>query len=212
MNKHFHDIIREVCNLDYSEIAAVFMYGSQVYGTYRADSDFDFIVINRCGRNDEEIFRKHIAYDKYDINVHLYTIERFQEMIAEHQVHALECLFLPENYVPYKSPYLDLPFHLDKAKLRHEFSSKASNSFVKAKKKLILDEEDNYIGLKSMFHSLRIINYGCQLAMHGRIIDYGCINHLWEDIKTYQTWEELNKKYKPIYNEMMSEFRLLAPK
>lgn len=78
-----------------------------------------------------------------------------------------------------------------------------------------MENEDTYIGFKSLFHSLRIINFGIQLCKNNEI-DFESQKELWNEIyEEYiykKDWEYLKNKYKPIYNSLMSEFRLLAPK
>ena len=103
---------------------------------------------------------------------------------------------------------------IDKTKLRHEISGKADNSWVKAKKKLMIPDEDNYIGLKSLFHSLRILDFGLQIADAGRIVDYGAVNWLLKEIlESGETdWDYFDKKYRGTKNAMRSDFKKLAPK
>jgi hypothetical protein len=59
---------------------------------------------------------------------------------------------------------------------------KAGNSFAKAGKKLDVEKE-HYKGKKSLFHSLRILMFGIQIAKAGRITNYGEANDLWKEIK-----------------------------
>lgn len=102
---------------------------------------------------------------------------------------------------------------LDVTKLRHALSEKASHSFVKAKKK-IDKEKDYYIGRKSLFHSLRILTFGTQIAEMGAIVDYSAANHHWFDIlnEPYYEWSWFDSKYGPVYNELATRFRKVAPK
>lgn len=90
---------------------------------------------------------------------------------------------------------------------------KASHSFVKAKKK-IEKEKDYYIGWKSLFHSLRILTFGTQIAQMGKIENYGAANHIWFDIlkDPHYEWAYYEDKYKPIYNDLATTFRKVAPK
>lgn len=75
-------------------------------------------------------------------------------------------------------------------------------------------EHDYYIGFKSLFHSLRILVFGTQVATVGKIEDYGAANHYWkETIKASQyTWDYYKDKYQPVYNALATEFMRAAPK
>ena len=99
------------------------------------------------------------------------------------------------------------------SELRTTISEKASHSFVKAKKK-IDKEHDYYVGWKSLFHSLRILNFGIQVASKGKIYDYSAANPIWFEIRDAQryTWDYFKDKYQPVYNELATEFKKLAPK
>jgi predicted nucleotidyltransferase len=179
-------------------------YGSRVYGTNKEDSDYDYIAIipsNRFADTGTE-------YRKNDVNIHMYNRHDFQDQLNRHKIHTLEAAYLPD------SPVLkEFKFSLDLTKLRHELSQKSSHSFVKAKKKIEV-ERDYYIGWKSLFHSLRILDFGIQIATHGKIKDYGSANHFWTDIRDAQqyNWEFFKEKYQPIYNDLATQFRKLAPK
>src|SRR5690606_20681238 len=109
-----------------------------------------------------------------------------------------------------KDPYLKY-FKLDKSKLRRSISGTSSNSFVKCKKKL--RQGDYYIGKKSLFHSLRILGFGIQIALTGKIVNYSAYNHYLDMImdKNTNDWSEYQKVFKPIFNHKKSEFRRLAP-
>ncbi len=66
---------------------------------------------------------------------------------------------------------LGITFKLDKTKLRVAISTIVSNSWVKGKKKLIVQGDyDLNLAIKSTFHSLRILDFGTQIAMEGKII------------------------------------------
>lgn len=106
----------------------------------------------------------------------------------------------------------------DNAKIRKEFSSKASNSFVKCKKKLEVEaikgnaEQNIYIGKKSLWHSLKIFIFGIELCETNEIhLENKILEEYYNDIITNEyTWEELKEKYQPIYNSLHSKFKLVC--
>ncbi len=163
----------------------IYIYGSRVYGTYTEKSDYDYIVVvdtqenaqklEPCARGENEDFT-------------IYTKEQFEEQVANHEISALECLFLSQENIIKKT--VEFPFTLDLEKLRPAISQKSSNSWVKAKKKFIVDKDyAPYIGQKSAWHSLRILDFGCQLARYGKITNYKETNALLPVILKLSSWE-----------------------
>lgn len=205
------EMLIEIINktgLSDSEIVAAYQYGSRVYGTARKNSDYDFIVITSSKTTEQYSDRK--------ININFYTPEEHQKRLDDHEISALETFWLIDSYIPKKPSVLKhkpFTFERDLVKLRHSLSAKSSNSWVKAKKKLTVEKDyDLDLGRKSLFHSFRIIDYGIQIAEHGRIIDYNSCNYLFVEIMNCYTWNEMFEQYKERYNKLCSEFRVLAPK
>lgn len=193
---------------------AVFPYGSSVYKN-KKPSDLDFIIVS-----DTPYFQDKFEIDGIDIEVSNYSKEEFLKNLASHDISVLECLYInhEKKYVdPSFSLELDR-FSLNKSVLRESISQKSSNSYVKAKKKLILEDDfDLNVSLKSLWHSLRMVEFGIQLAKEGKIINPQFSNDTYDMItKDYlifnNDWSKLHEKYKPIQNKVLSDFRLLCPK
>ena len=187
-------------------VSNIYQYGSRVYGCNSSCSDYDVIMVS-------EYYEGKAELDEDEISCTLYGITQFKEQLKKHEISALECLYLPEDKV--LKSWINFDHKISLPALRKSISAKASNSFVKAKKKLTVKKDyDKYIGLKSLFHSLRIIMFGIQIATHGKIIDYTAANDYWSSIlsEPQSDWEYLKAKYKPIHNQLMTEFRKLAPK
>ncbi len=189
---------------------ALYPYGSRVYGTAQADSDWDFIAIHPdAGKGEME--------DDGLINLKVMSPEHFQSLLNQHNISTLECFFLPPEDILVK-PTEKWKWTLNPSKLRGSISKKASNSWVKAKKKLIEPYEwaegENKRGRKSLFHSFRILMYGIQIAKDGGIHNYEEANWIFEDIMTDPSddWENYYNKWKSKHNELSTEFRKLAPK
>ncbi len=184
-------------------IICAYLYGSQVYKTNTEKSDHDFI----CVVNNKEANNQLVLFG----DVTNYTVEEFQNLVNQHEISVLECLFLKDEFVLKQKHNFD--FSLNKELLRNSISAKSSNSWVKAKKKFIIEEDFNpYIGKKSAWHSLRILNFGTQIAKNGKIEDYSQCNDLFKKVMECNSWEEINEKFKTTYNEMASEFKRNAPK
>jgi predicted nucleotidyltransferase len=180
-----------------------YLYGSHVYGTNHKDSDFDFICIVK-----DKSLQSPLA--KFG-DVTNYTIEDFQNLINAHEISALECFFINDEFKIKEEHHFS--FELNKQTLRNAISAKASNSWVKCKKKFIVEQDFNpYIGKKSAWHSLRIFDFGTQIATHGKILDYGSMNSVLSDIMQLNSWEEIDKGFRKFHNETASKFKAVAPK
>jgi hypothetical protein len=201
------DIIRAF-DLNESDVLTIFPYGSRIYQTANDNSDYDFIVSFKDGKVQDEF-----ALIKGPLSIHCYNESSFQDLLRRHKISAMECYFLPTESLLLEKKKFNFTLHI--GKLRSSISEKSSHSFVKAKKKFEVEKDrDIYLAKKSLFHSLRIIDFGIQIATNNKIINYSSANHLWEDIYTdpNKTWDPYKEKYQGIYNSMMTEFRKLAPK
>lgn len=187
----------------------LYPYGSRIYGTIHVKSDWDFILIMNDARNEKRSRNK--------FNATLMSPEHFQYLLNEHNLLALECFFVPRQLVNYEF-FRSWQFKLDLVKLRHSVAEKSSQSFVKAKKKFISPyewaDDERERGKKSLFHSLRILNFGIQIASKGKIDDFSAANDIYEEVMTNPSkdWEDYQQRWKPEFNRMNTEFRKLAPK
>jgi hypothetical protein len=187
-------------------VVCIYRFGSYVYGTNNEFSDEDFVVI-----------LKEYQESKDD-NIHHFSEVQFQDLVNRHDVQALECIFLPANLILKQDCKFN--FVLDKAKLRISISTIASNSWVKGKKKLVvIDDYDLNLGLKSIFHALRILDLGIQIAEHKKIINYLSMNYVLDDLnklsKAYhrtELWDVIDAKYRKLFNSKSSLFKDLCPK
>lgn len=180
-------------------ILKTYRYGSRVYGCATEESDYDFIYVVESDDDNLEY-----SVDFKGFNATVYSEQKFIKRIKDHEVNALECIFQDEDdkYLKY--------FKLDKEKLRRKFSAVASNSFVKCKKKL--KDGEVYIAKKSMFHSIRILNFGIQIAKFGKITNYSCTNYHHRFIFDIgDDWNYIETFFKPIYNAEKRLFKKLAP-
>jgi predicted nucleotidyltransferase len=195
--------------LEDKHILSVFTYGSRAYGTYDYQSDHDFIIVMTNENHDKDALDS--SYNK--INVTIYSEDSFIDKIKQHKISALECLFLPKELILKNTK--SFSFKLDKDILRSSIGEKTSHSWVKAKKKFEVEQDRNvYIAKKSLFHSLRIADFGVQIAQNGKIINYNSCNSLWEEIKANEAddWLTYKNKYQELLNNKMTEFRKFTPK
>jgi predicted nucleotidyltransferase len=185
-----------------SRVFNVYIFGSQIYSTSNSESDWDIIMV--ANNSVESIEIKNVLF-----NIHVYTPKKFQEDLEWHRINNLECIFAPD-WAKLKET-IKYDFKLNLAKIRHAISYISSNSWVKSKKKLLQD--DYHIGVKSLFHSLRIPMFGSQIATSGGITDFSCANFIWNKIKTKRwTWNELDVEFRELRNQIQTEFRKVADK
>lgn len=221
-------------HIDINSIKHIYAYGSHVYGSDDKNSDKDYIVIV----DNMIVPERQVSNNGYDFNV--YTEKRFREKLENHDIDALECYFLygnpnfNHNIILTSQTELFKDFEIDLSKLRAAISAISSNSWVKAKKKIILEHDRNIdVGIKSLYHSLRILEFGWQIAAYGKIENYSKLNVLKSElifnsnlfiaknainyinnpqIVCEQLWMYLNDTYKGSYNTLATAFRKLAPK
>lgn len=209
----------EIFNLLNDNTILSFYHGSTVYGTITEHSDIDIVCIVKDNIwNEWNKLYNNIFQYKDDENREYQFIEenKWLDMIKNHHIIALEGLSLLDNFIIKGDivKYRKL-FKLDKWKLRQTISSITENAYAKCHKKLTVEKDfDLYRAKKSIFHSLRILDFGKQIAKYGRIIDYDSMNYLWDIIYKMETdkWEDYKKRFKPLLNTMRSEFVKLCPK
>lgn len=200
--------------IDIRKVNNVYLYGSLNYSTNTEKSDYDYIIVY----DQENDISETLTTNNCGVvmNATLMSPSYFQKRLDDNCIDVMECFFLREDY---KFVTMDFTFKLDLDKLRRSISAVCSNSFVKCKKKL--QDGEDYIGKKSLFHSLRIADYGIQIAKFGKIVDYTkpqsetlkyeTFKVLLDEVMSYKNWDELKDKYQVIANNLRSEFRIVAP-
>lgn len=203
MIPNIDDIIR-ASGIHPSRIFNIYLFGSRVYKTFNNDSDHDVIMIANNISNSTEIRRGLF-------NIHVYTPDKFNDDLNWHRINNLECIYAPEWAKLQEKIKFD-DFKINNNKLRHSLSHTSSNSWVKSRKKLVVENEYK-LGIKSLFHSIRIPMFGIQIGEKNKIYDFECANDIWNKISSsYWTWPEIEYEFRPILNSTMSEFRKIVPK
>lgn len=201
------DSMLDKLSLSKDLVLNIYMYGSKVYGC-NPKGDLDLIIVTSIKSKD-----KYNQISINDIDATIYREDTFRELIEKHNIAVLECLFLSDDKILFK--HKNFNFKLNLNSLRTSISQITSNSFVKTKKKLTVEKDYNpYIGKKSLFHSLRILMFGTQIAKYGKIIDYTEANYLWDEIVLNESndWNYYKENYQSVYNDLCSKFREVAPK
>jgi len=200
------------------EILGLYVYGSKLWGTNNENSDSDYAVVLSDTASVWKFYEKqYVQSESEDVDIHIMSESYYKNLVIECDEFGLSLFVQEYPLIKYETgiEYKDLSLQ----NLRKSFSSKANNSYVKAKKKLI-DGEIN-IAYKSMYHSLRILDLGKDIATaikeEGKIYDltsYGenieYIADLFE--QQYGNWDYIHKICKPLFNAYATEFRKMAPK
>jgi predicted nucleotidyltransferase len=156
-----------------SRVFNVYIFGSRLYGTSSEESDWDIIMI---AKNSVEALE--IKSD--ELNIHIYTPDKFISDLKWHRINNLECIFSPD-WAKLKEDIKFDTFKIDLIKLRHASSHLSISSWIKSKNKI--ESGEYYSGLKSLFHSLRILIFSIQIVKDKKITDYESANSIWEIIK-----------------------------
>lgn len=216
------NIIKETVSKQFNNsVLAIIPYGSQVYKN-KQSSDYDFYVVLEGEGIYQDLHRK-------DIDITIISKDNFLEDIQKNSVKGLETLFTSkevDNYFIEDSLEIEMQLLkksvINPSKIREQFSKTTSNSYVKAKKKIIIDADFDYMtSLKSLWHSIRINDFAIQILEKGEI-DFSSMNELYINIQNDYTqfnqadknnmWTLLHSKYRPIFNEKHSHLKKLCPK
>lgn len=199
MKDNILSILDSQLNILEKDICCIYLYGSRCYGTYSDNSDYDITVIIY----DDIDYSEHIIGN---YNFHIQSKKYFENRLQENDIQAFENVLYPNKILEKES----FDIRINDSLFRKNVSSICSNSWVKAKKKIL--QGDILVGQKSLFHSIRIPMYAIQIKNTGNIYDWEVANDYWEDIKSIDDWNILKSKYQKIKNKYISEFRKLCPK
>lgn len=192
-----------------------YMYGSQVYGTANENSDADYLVVV-----DGEPLVEEEKFGNDDF--HYISLQKFQTLLESNDIKALECFYAPDYCKLHLSPsytrYRILPepiVTIDPQKLRHSISAICSNSWVKGKKKILVENE-KYIGLKSIFHCIRIMEFANQILLINAI-SYNSMNFIYNDLMELDgekelLWKKVRQQFEPLYKSIHHTFKTLTNK
>ena len=186
--------IIQIIQLHPLKVRNIYLFGSQVYANQRDDSDYDFIVV-ACTM----LVKQEIRHE--NLNIHVHTPDIFIEGLKEYQMNYLECIYAPPfAKIQEKMIQPDKNFSLKIDMLKYKGMNQSFTAFHKAKER-VLDGE-LYRGVKSMWHSFRILQFFKQIIDNGCITDFASANHYWdmmkEDMEQHDDWDFYKEKYLPM--------------
>ena len=191
--------IIKAANLHPSRIFNITVFGSRVYGTCNANSDWDIAIV--ANNSVESI---ELKTDKY--NIHIFTPDKFYQDLLWHNPRNLECHFAPGTSKILSTKQFD--FILDKKKLKHSVIHTSNSSWEKAGWKF--QNGDRHSAIKSAFHSLRIPQFGLQILKHGTILDFSCANSIYWQMLSINNWEQLEELFSKNRTDILNNFINLA--
>lgn len=190
--------ILDIIQLHPFKVKNIYLFGSQVYGTQREDSDWDFIVVANSMDTKKEIRHENL-------NIHVHTPDIFLDGLKEYQMQYMECIYAPEfAKLQEKLIQPDKNFSLKMDMLKYKGMNQSFNAFHKAKDRLL--DGEIYRGVKSLWHSFRILQFFKQIVDNGKIVDFSSANDYWkmmeQDMETQEEWDFYKQKYLPIKIEL----------
>jgi hypothetical protein len=191
----YTDVIFHILNTLNKEVNKNYFityYGSIIYETNTKISDTDIVYVFESSEDIYEVIEAHKMPEFYDlpkIDLHYISTFAFQKLLNSHDIMALETYYqLPNDYKEW------FKFDINLDTLRRKISAVVSNSWSKARKKLDIPEESDYIALKSLFHSLRILSYGINLA-ESKEIDYLNVTLDGRKMTCKELWNDILNDY-----------------
>ena len=167
-------------DISLKDVVAIFPYGSRIYGCHTKDSDHDWVIVYGSYLLPSGAFKDNaISSDDRSHQAICFSRTGFRAAIDSYDITALECIFLPEE----KQMLSKMKFDIRKwsrSEMAAAIISKASASWHLAHKAVM--DADMEKAKKSVYHALRILGFGLQLAETGRIMDYSAHNRLRESI------------------------------
>lgn len=184
------------------KIRDIFLYGSQVYGSATERSDYDIVVTAGALLPHEE---RRLTVNGAKLNIHIYTPDVFADCLKKHDIMNLECVFAPEWARLQEKNTLSKEVNIKKL-IAHNLTQSYA-SWMGGKMKI----QDGNIekGIKSVFHSLRMLMFAIQIAEYGKIVDFTAGNALYDEMMyccEYE-WVYFKEKYLPLKKELEEKLK-----
>lgn len=185
------------------KVRAIFLYGSRVYGSAKEDSDYDIIYVSSHLLAHEE---KRVTVNGARLNIHIITPDKFKADLKNHDIMNLECFYAPDFGQILTKETFD--FQLNKKRLIKNNLAQSRHAWANGKKKII--DFDIHKGMKSVFHSIRMLMFANQILENDKIVDFGVANELYVEMSECDeySWDAIRDKYLPLKKEW--EDKLLA--
>jgi len=186
------------------KVRNIYLYGSRVYGTAKPESDYDIIMIASHLLAHEE---KRATVNGVLLNIHIITPDKFTSDLKMPNIMNLECAFAPEWAKLQEK--MTLSYKVEVKRLIKNNLAQSYSSWNGGKRKIREYNIDK--GIKSIFHSLRMLMFAAQIAEHGKIVDYSVANDLYSEITDSDEfeWEYFKEKYLPLKVQLENKLKSL---
>lgn len=183
-------------NIDYSQILNIYPYGSKIYGSTTEDSDDDYVIVYKTSFLPSGAFKDNaISSEDRKIQGTCYSRGGFIDAINNYQITALECLYLPDEFVVQKKMNFKM-YKFDKKEFCKKIIEQASGAWYRAKQSH--KQQNTEYTKKNIFHAIRILDFGLQIEKSGNIYDYGSQNNLKVELENLE-----NFKFRIYVNKFM---------
>ena len=186
------------------KVRNIYLYGSRVYGTAKPESDYDIIMIASHLLAHEE---KRATVNGVLLNIHIITPDKFTSDLKMPNIMNLECAFAPDWAKLQEK--MTLSYKVEIKRLIKNNLAQSYSSWNGGKRKIREYNIDK--GIKSIFHSLRMLMFAAQIAEHGKIVDYSVANELYSEITDSDEfeWEYFKEKYLPLKVQLENKLKSL---
>lgn len=189
------------------KVMNIYPYGSRVYGCHTEESDHDWVIVYRSSMLPSGAFRDNaISSPDRKHQATCYSRAGFRDAIDKYDIVALECIFLDPSQVVLQQE----SFRVRKWQPKEMASAvitKASASWHQA----VIQQnryEDEERARKGVFHAIRILGFGLQMAEAGKIVDYGAYNAVRDEIMNDENFWPT--KYIGIRDNLQERLRIRA--
>lgn len=148
-------------------IICIYLSGSRLYGNLTLQSDKDYTLIVKCYSGNQ-----NITHNTIDIS--LISSFDMDKYLFEHNLQRLINIFTPKNYILFGN--FEYEFKLDTNLLRRSVSEISNKCFHHAK--VSWRDKDYYKAKKHLIHSIRYVEFGIQIMVNNKIINFAVCNDI----------------------------------
>jgi predicted nucleotidyltransferase len=186
-----------------AKVVGVFLVGSRCWGTHRAGSDYDFIIVTSG-------LPQKGALHARNINAKLLDVAEYRERIRMHRLLELTTLFVPRDNIWLNRIQPAATLHVDRLVLIESLEHECHKDWERVCKLLMAN--DLVAAKKTFVCAVRNCLLAKQLLEHNRIVDLQCANDFrLELMAEYQSdREHWQATYGEYLNDLQLQVRQLA--
>ncbi|CAE7547795.1 ppdK [Symbiodinium sp. CCMP2592] len=180
--QELQDVIAEL-EQKWGECCGLYVHGSTIFANQLCPHDLDLIAVIDHAKQEVLQDSPDSQFTLGRCEVSVYERRCFFEKLHAMDLTMLTCLSTPKRFVLKELQDERLRnFELDLRLLEESVTSYAEYTWLKAQR-VLNDWKDPYKSSKNAYFVFRVLEFGCQLADHGRIVDLKAANHMWDVIK-----------------------------